>query len=165
LLKGSGDWTQYRKLPGLVEVDFHYEGRREIDYNEAMDGAWTRGLDALRSAGDPVPDGMLKLYRGVAGRGRARHVRGSSWTGTLDMARWFAGRAAAGGAADPAVYQIDVASKDVLVHLGKETGRSEDEYLVDVPELMLKPRRIESVNEATFERTCAERRREWGRSP
>lgn len=47
-----GDWTQYRKLPGLVEVDFHYSdfGERDIPYWEAMDNIRATALDALKSA-------------------------------------------------------------------------------------------------------------------
>ncbi len=47
-----GDWTQYRKFPGLVEVDFHYAdfGRRKAPYGEAMDDIWDTTLEALKSA-------------------------------------------------------------------------------------------------------------------
>ena len=50
--EGRGDWTQYRKFPGLVEVDFHYAdfGRREAPYWEAMDDIWATALEALKSA-------------------------------------------------------------------------------------------------------------------
>ena len=45
----------------------------------------------LRQVGDALPgDGPFTLYRGVAGNGRARRVRGFSWTEDLQVAKWFA---------------------------------------------------------------------------
>lgn len=50
--KGSGDWTQYRKLQPSIEIDFHYSeyGQREVSYWEAMDRAWNEALGALKRA-------------------------------------------------------------------------------------------------------------------
>lgn len=82
----------------------------------------------LRAAGDPIPTGkMITLYRGVAGRGRARRVRGISWTASLKSARWFSERGAIFGLADPAVYTITVRSEDILARI---TDHKEDEYLL-----------------------------------
>lgn len=48
----SGDWTRYRRLPNLMEVDFHdsERGRRHVPYYEAMDHVWIRALDAIKTA-------------------------------------------------------------------------------------------------------------------
>ena len=48
--KGDGDWKQYRLLPRRTEVDFHFEGRREVSYAEAMGEAYERALKALQQA-------------------------------------------------------------------------------------------------------------------
>src|SRR5215472_5448409 len=41
----------------------------------------------LRALGDPLPgSGPFTVYRGVAGRGRARRVRGLTWTGSIKRA-------------------------------------------------------------------------------
>lgn len=50
--KGSGDWTQYRTLPALVEIDFHdnQHGQRKNPYSEAMGTVWDRALEALKKA-------------------------------------------------------------------------------------------------------------------
>src|SRR5262249_34166107 len=50
--KGSGNWTQYRRLPKSIEVDFHYSesGPRNIPYWEAMDTVWGKAFDALEQA-------------------------------------------------------------------------------------------------------------------
>ena len=102
----------------------------------------------LRAAGDPVPEGRITLYRGVSGRGRARRVRGISWTGTLDCARWFAGRGGAiGNQADPAVYRLELDADEVLAHL---TNRSEDEYLVALTRHH-RPARLEAVTPELFD--------------
>jgi hypothetical protein len=45
----------------------------------------------LRQVGDVLPgNGPFTLYRGVAGNGRARRMRGFSWTEDLQVAKWFA---------------------------------------------------------------------------
>jgi hypothetical protein len=48
----SGDWTRYRTLANLVEVDFHRsdEGPPEISYWEAMARVFDDALAALRDA-------------------------------------------------------------------------------------------------------------------
>jgi hypothetical protein len=50
--EGAGNWVQYRQLPGLEELDFHYSeyGPREIPYWEAMSQVYAKALDALKSA-------------------------------------------------------------------------------------------------------------------
>ena len=49
---GDGDWTEYRALPNLREVDFHYseDGPRYSEYCVAMAGVRGTALRALREA-------------------------------------------------------------------------------------------------------------------
>jgi hypothetical protein len=90
--------------------------------------------DQLRKVGDPLPGaGPFTLYRGVSGRGRARRVRGFSWTADLDMACWFACREWIGDdairpAPDPAVVRGVFAAQDVLFYVNE---RDEQEFVVD----------------------------------
>ena len=91
----------------------------------------------LRAAGAPLPGpGPFTVYRGVAGRGAARWVRGLFWTGSIERARWFAQRFAELG--DPAVFTVTVTEAEVLAHV---KCRDEDEYLVRVPP-RVRPRRV-----------------------
>jgi len=48
----SGSWTQYRKLPSVVEVDFHWSehGPRELPYWEAMGQVHQTALESLKAA-------------------------------------------------------------------------------------------------------------------
>lgn len=92
----------------------------------------------LRSQGDPLSGvSKLTLYRGVAGIGRARRVRGYSWTDDLEIAKWFAHRFSL---PDPGVYETVVSADQVVVFL-HETGRKEREYIV-IPWAGMKVRRI-----------------------
>jgi hypothetical protein len=50
--KGTGDWTQYRRLqPKPMEIDFHY-GRSDgsVPYWEAMEAIYDEALEALKLA-------------------------------------------------------------------------------------------------------------------
>jgi hypothetical protein len=94
--------------------------------------------DKLRAAGDPIPGGgPFMLYRGVAGSGAKRRVRGMSWTSSLDKAQWFAkrfGEIPCGVC--PTVYEAQVSMEHVYAY---SNGRSEQEFLCDIPkELKLK---------------------------
>jgi hypothetical protein len=85
----------------------------------------------LRACGDPLPGpGPFTLYRGVAGTGAARRVRGLSWTNDLAKARWFANRAQLVGLVDPAVVRTTVAEPDVLACTN---DRKEREFIVLLP--------------------------------
>jgi len=51
--RGTGNWTQYRKLQPAFEVDFHERGsvRGSYEsYSERMEGVWKESLDALKTA-------------------------------------------------------------------------------------------------------------------
>lgn len=51
---GSGDWTEYRKLPGVIEVDFHHEVPRRGEwlppYHERMELVAQQALASLQAA-------------------------------------------------------------------------------------------------------------------
>jgi hypothetical protein len=90
----------------------------------------------LRAAGDPLPSsGPFTIYRGVAGRGRARRVRGLSWTASLEVAAWFAYRPELD---DPSVYKVTVPEDAVLAYTNQ---RSEQEFIVLLPP-NIRPKRI-----------------------
>ncbi len=94
--------------------------------------------DRLRAAGQPLPhDGPFTLYRGVTGRGEERRVRGISWTGDLERAKWFAGQLGK-NLHNPAVYTVTVPKSTVLAYVDK---RKEDEYLL-WPYSLPRPRRV-----------------------
>jgi hypothetical protein len=99
---------------------------------------------ALLAAGDPLPGpGPFMLFRGVAGRGRARRIRGLSWTSDRGQAAWFAHRFGVCGIADPAVFEITVDVDAVLVY---SNGRNEQEFIVRVP-AAIRPVRVLSGDE------------------
>ncbi len=86
--------------------------------------------ERLRAAGSPLPSpGPFTLYRGVAGRGAARRVRGFSWTSSFERAAWFARRFGS-LLHDPTVYRVTVSEEAVLVY---DNGRSEEEFIVSLP--------------------------------
>jgi len=85
----------------------------------------------LREAGAPLPTGgPFTLFRGVAGNGPARRVRGLSWTSDRAVAEWFASRARLMGLKSPAVYRVVVPTRHVLAYI---TEREESEFLVLLP--------------------------------
>ena len=82
----------------------------------------------LVAAGDMWPGpGPWTVYRGVAGRGWKRRVRGISWTTDFDKAKWFATRY---GLAKPMVYEAEINDKHVLAYYDK---RGEREFLLKIP--------------------------------
>lgn len=94
-------------------------------------------------AGEPLPGpGPFTVYRGVAGRGADRRVRGLNWTGSLDRARWFAERFAKLG--DPAVYRVTVPESAVLAY---SNARAEEEFLVLLP-ATVRPARLRLARRA-----------------
>jgi hypothetical protein len=104
--------------------------------------------ERLRKCGDPLPHaGPFMVFRGVAGRGRQRAVKHYSWTGTLDCARWFAGRASyIDSLPDPAVFVVTVLASEVLFYTN---NRDEDEYVLSTE--TLRPRRLERVTKEQFD--------------
>jgi hypothetical protein len=141
--EGAGLWLVLNNAPLL-----HALGGYEVALLEAYTGGrtnwrnWTSAelrqlfgacdRQRLLEAGDPLPGpGPYTLYRGVAGAGRVRRVRGLSWTGDRDRAHWFAQRfAAVLKQPDPGVYQIVVTAQHVRAYTN---GRQEQEFLVEVP--------------------------------
>ena len=98
--------------------------------------------ERLRASGEPLPGpGPFILYRGVAGKGPARRVRGISWTRSVERARWFANQA---GLHDPGVYRVEVEETSVLVYINV---RQEDEFLIDSLSCM-RPTRVKHSEEA-----------------
>jgi hypothetical protein len=88
----------------------------------------------LLAAGDPLPhDERFTLYRGVAGQGTARRIRGFAWSGSRDTAEWFAKRHRL---EDPAVYELTIDAADVLAY-----RKTTNEFLILVRGTM-KPVRI-----------------------
>ena len=82
--------------------------------------------DRLRSAGARLPGpGPFTLYRGVAGRGTQRRVRGLSWTASFDRARYFATRF--DSLPEPAVFRAVIDARDVLAYI---IDLEEEEFLV-----------------------------------
>lgn len=96
----------------------------------------------LRAAGDPLPGpGPFTLYRGVSGKGKARRVRGLSWTASRDIAWWFAKRytrLCPDYFTDPAVFEVTVDAVEVLVYTQYS---NEQEFIVDLPD-SIKPVRV-----------------------
>ena len=94
--------------------------------------------DRLLAAGDPLPGpGPFTIFRGVAGKGRARRVRGFSWTSLLEKAQWFARRLYL---PDPAVFQVTVGIEDVLAYTDE---REEQDFTVLLPD-SAKPVRLKT---------------------
>jgi len=94
--------------------------------------------DRLRAAGDPLPGpGPFTIFRGVAGKGPARRVRGLSWTGSRKKALWFARRLYL---PDPAVFQVTVSIEDVLAYSNE---REEQDFTVLLPD-SAKPVRLKT---------------------
>jgi len=96
--------------------------------------AWTLGelkkllescnREKLRAMGQPLPgDGPFVVYRGIAGGGRYRRIKGFSWTASLDLACWFATRLRL---ENPAVYTTTFNREDILFYTNV---RNEQEFV------------------------------------
>jgi hypothetical protein len=93
------------------------------------------------AAGDALPEGdKFSLYRGVAGRGAARRVRGLSWTANRERAEWFAKRAFLH---DPAIYTVMANRSDIWAYTNQ---REEEEFIVLLP-AQARVKRIASLND------------------
>jgi hypothetical protein len=102
--------------------------------------------EKLLNASDPMPPGdSFIVYRGVAGVGRKRRVRGYSWSGDIGIARLFAEIRASrgGGLPEPAVFSAVIQRQHVLAYIN-ESGRNEQEFLL-LPRYLSKIKRIERV--------------------
>jgi hypothetical protein len=47
---GSGDWIEYRQLPGLVDLDLHYADNNPVPFHEKMARVHREALEALQGA-------------------------------------------------------------------------------------------------------------------
>jgi len=57
---GYRNWTDYRKLPGLLEIDFHFSGQEiTTSYYERMDDVWHMALNAIIKAQKEGKDHVL----------------------------------------------------------------------------------------------------------
>jgi hypothetical protein len=84
----------------------------------------------LLAAGDPLPGNEpFTVFRGVAGRGSKRRLRGISWTADREKAIWFAKRFVEMGLVQPAVYQAVIPIANVYAY---HNGRNEQEFLCDI---------------------------------
>jgi hypothetical protein len=85
---------------------------------------------ALLAAGDPLPGaGPFTVFRGVAGKGAKRRLRGISWTADRDRAIWFAKRFAGRGLETPAVFCAVITAAQVYAYTN---DRKEQEFLCDI---------------------------------
>ena len=108
--------------------------------------------DRLRAAGDPLPGrGPFTVFRGVAGNGPARRVRGLSWTASQAWAQWFAERFPDLHLKDPAVFSYVVEEDDVLAYWNR---RGEEEFVIIVPP-SARLRRVGRVTQEEMERIYA----------
>lgn len=111
---------------------------------------WLADRSRLRDCGSPLPGrGPFVLYRGVAGTGRRRRINGHSWTESLGVACWFAGRAAIYRLADPAIYTTTVTARAVFAYCA---DRGEAEFICNVR----KPTRLALTAEEIRERSDRE---------
>ena len=108
----------------------------------------------LLAAGDPLPGpGPFTIYRGVAGKGPARRVRGLSWTASVFRAWWFADRFAQHGIlSDPAVFSVAVSNDAVYAYCNE---RHKEEFVVLLPPTA-QPRRV-AVDRVEYDRWSRER--------
>jgi len=118
------------------------------------------------AAGDPLPGlGPFTLYRGVAGGGAQRRERGLSWTSELDLAWWFAYRAAGWGLPNPGVVTATVAAEHVIACMhSSEVGRGENEFIVLLPKgtrLIHRPASEGRECADRYERLKNEQQRQW----
>lgn len=131
-----------RDMPDLILTLIEYDVFTPEAAVALMNHAWTgtefpsqnaepeRWVDAFRIAGwvsdndDERPTEPIRLYRGA----ELEHAAGMSWTANADTARWFANRWAKGGEVFWAIFQPHEL-------LARFSGRNEDEYVVDTPNI------------------------------
>jgi len=92
--------------------------------------------EKMLSLGYPLPgDGPYTIYRGIAGRGSARRIRGRSWTADFEKAKWFAKRF--GHLENPAVFQATVDKPCIYAYTNE---REEQEFIIDP--VGIKPKKV-----------------------
>ena len=93
-------------------------------------------------AGDPLPPGdSFIVYRGVAGIGAKRRVRGYSWSAEEGIAKLFAElRAKRFGLPNPSVYSAVIQKEDILTYIDG-SNKDEREFLL-LPHKLSKLRRV-----------------------
>ncbi len=143
----------YRVLrdAGLLEEAFltawSYQKWGVPNWDDDFCEFWFAHLDraALLKAGDPLPPGdSFVVYRGVAGDGVARRVRGYSWTGDEGIARRFARlRVENFGLGNPSVYSAVIKREDVLAYIDP-SGKNEKEFLL-LPRKLTEVRIVEET--------------------
>ena len=85
---------------------------------------------ALLAAGETLPGaGPFVVFRGVAGKGAKRRLRGLSWTDDRERAIWFANRYAETGLEKPAVMRAEVMPAQVYAFCD---DRNEREFICDI---------------------------------
>jgi len=96
-------------------------------------------INKMQKCGDQFPgNGPYTIYRGVAGIGAARRIRGISWTVDFERAKWFAKRFPY--LKNPAVYKATIEKKYVFAYCN---DRQEQEFIIDSAGLCpKKPKRI-----------------------
>ena len=81
----------------------------------------------LKELGQEFPKkASYKVFRGVSGYGKKRRLRAFSWTGSLDVAKWFATRYEL---YKPMVYATDILYDDIYFYSNE---RNEQEYVCDI---------------------------------
>ena len=83
------------------------------------------------------------MYRGVAGVGSKRRVRGYSWSLDENVARRFAEIRAGMGLSNPAVYRATIDRQYVLANIGNDY-RQESELLL-LPFHLAKIKRLDAA--------------------
>jgi hypothetical protein len=124
-------------------------------------GTWHRRADrramfdfgsrpALRLAGNPLPPGdRFTVYRGVAGEGHDRLVRGYSWTLDKYVARLFAQLF---GGPNPQLYETMIEERHVLtyIHQSFHGGLRVEGVSVAEREMILYPRNLPHVKRIPY---------------
>lgn len=88
--------------------------------------------------------GPWTLYRGVAGCGKSRWIRGYSWTDSIDRACWFAARF---DLPSPAVFETVCDESRLLAYTNQ---RGESEYIVSVSDV----KRVKMTKDKVFARAA-----------
>lgn len=134
------------------KVSFH--GVPAADLAGLFEGA---DRERCMAVGDPLPGaGPFTVYRGVAGKGNKRRVRGWSWSGSLDVACWFAHRFAE-FIGSPAVWTATATAEEIYCYTNE---LNEDEYIVQPAKpkpVRLTLAEIEAAAERVTRRRQAER--------